>query len=121
MKIPFIASLRKSFLKEELSSSQNQAIIRLIEKKDKRFVQTLRPLSLINSDVKILSKVLAQRVKKTFLIFSNQSSYVEGLISNLLKIRDTLKLKDLLATCRSFISEFYIRKYRFGNRLVKMD
>ena len=34
LKIPFIASLRKSFLKEELSNSQKQAAIRLIEKKD---------------------------------------------------------------------------------------
>ena len=31
LKIPFIASLRKSFLKEELRNSQKQAVIRLIE------------------------------------------------------------------------------------------
>ena len=36
LKIPFIASLRKSFLKEELSNSQKQAVIRLIEKKRQR-------------------------------------------------------------------------------------
>ena len=30
LKISFIASLRKSFLKEELSNSQKQAVIRLI-------------------------------------------------------------------------------------------
>ena len=34
MKIPFIARLEKQFLKEELSSFQKQAVIRLIEKKD---------------------------------------------------------------------------------------
>ena len=40
LKIPFIASLRKSFLKEELSNCQKQAVIRLIEKQDKdeRFI-----------------------------------------------------------------------------------
>ena len=82
MKIPFIASLRKSFLKEELSNSQKQAVIRLTEKKDKdkRYIQNWGPLSLLNTDVKILSKVLAQRLKKTlpFLISANQSAYVDG-------------------------------------------
>ena len=33
LKIPFIASIRKSFLEEELGNSQKQAVIRLIEKK----------------------------------------------------------------------------------------
>ena len=33
--MPFIASLRKSFLKEELSNSQKQAVIRLTGKKTK--------------------------------------------------------------------------------------
>ena len=33
LKILFIASLRKSFLEEELSNSQKQAVIRLIEEK----------------------------------------------------------------------------------------
>ena len=57
---------------------------------------------MLNTDVKILSKVMAQRVKKTlpFLISSNQSAYVDGrfiseggrVISDLLEISDTLKL-----------------------------
>ena len=61
LKIPFIASLRKSFLNKELSNSQKQTAIRLIEKKDKdkRDIQNWRPLSLLNTDVKILSKALA--------------------------------------------------------------
>ena len=63
LKIPFIASLRKLFLKKELSNSQKQVLIKLIEKKDKekRYIQNWRPLSLLNTDVKILSKVLPQR------------------------------------------------------------
>ena len=57
---------------------------------------------IIITDVKILSKVMAQRVKKTlpFLISANQSAYVDGrfisevgrVISDLLEISDTLKL-----------------------------
>ena len=58
LKIPFIACLRKSFLKEELSDSQKQAVIRLIEKKnkDKRYIENWRPLSLPYTDVKITFK-----------------------------------------------------------------
>ena len=109
-KIPFIASLRKSFLKEELSNSHKQAVTRLIEKKDKdkRNIQNWRPLSLLNTDVKVFSKALVQLLKKTlpFLISANKFAYVderffsEGgrLISDLLEIRDTLKLDGLLAT-----------------------
>ena len=68
--------------KEDLSNSQKQAVIRLIEKKDKdeRYIQNWRPLSLLNTDVKILSKALAQRLKKTLplLISANQSAFVDG-------------------------------------------
>ena len=85
-------------------------VIRLIEKKDKdkRHIQNCRPLSLLCTDVKTLSKALAQHLKKTlpFLISAIQSAYVDGrcisergrFISDLLEISDTLKLDELLAT-----------------------
>ena len=38
----------------ELSNSQKQAIITLIEKKDKREIANWRPVPLINMDAKIL-------------------------------------------------------------------
>ena len=57
-------------------------MIRLIEKKekDKRFIQNWRPMSLLNVDLKILSKALADCFKKYifFFISSNQTAYVEG-------------------------------------------
>ena len=63
---------------------------------------------MLNTDVKILPKVMTQRLKKTlrFLISANQSPYVDGrfisegggLISDLFEISDTMKLDDLLAT-----------------------
>ena len=41
-----------------------EAIIKLIEKKDrdKRFVQNCRPMSLLNADLKIISKALSEKL-----------------------------------------------------------
>ena len=101
---------KKSYIVGELSISQRQAIIKLIEKKerDKRFVKNWRPISLLNVDLKIISKVLATRFKKVIssLILSNQIAYVNGrfiseggrLISDILEICDTLKIEGFLLT-----------------------
>ena len=57
-------SLNCSYLHGELSNSQKQAIIRLIEKKgkDRRYIKNWRPISLLNVDTKIASKALALRL-----------------------------------------------------------
>ena len=68
--------------KGELTSSQKQAVITLIEKsgKDKRFIKNWRQISLLNIDVKIASKALAVRLKKVInkLIAYDQTAYVQG-------------------------------------------
>ena len=48
VKEPLCASIQQSFIAGELSTSQKQAIIKLIEKKDrdKRFIKNWRPISL---------------------------------------------------------------------------
>ena len=69
-----------AFLKKKRSTSQKQAVIKLIEKKnrDKRFIKNWRAISLLNIDVKLISKVLSNGIKNLLpkLISSNQNTYV---------------------------------------------
>ena len=66
----------------ELSNSQKQAVITLLEKKgkDKRLIKNWRPISLINVDAKIASKTLAKRLEPILpeLIQCGQNAYVKG-------------------------------------------
>ena len=77
---PLIQALNQSFVDGEMSNSQRQAVITLIEKKgkDKRYIQNWRPISLINVDAKVASKCLALRLIKVIhtLVDSHQIAYV---------------------------------------------
>ena len=74
-------ALNLAFVQGQLSNSQHQAMITLIEKKgrDKRYLKNWRPISLINVDAKIASKALASRIRKviTDLIHNDQTAYVK--------------------------------------------
>ena len=70
----------QSFIAGELNTSQKQAVIKLIEKKDrdKRSIKNWRPISLLNVDMKLMSKVLAIveiEPKPVDLDFKNLSQY----------------------------------------------
>ena len=71
-----------SFEHGELSNSQRQAIITLLEKpgKDRQQIKNWRPISLLNHDFKILTKALSLRIRKVLpdIIHHNQSGYVDG-------------------------------------------
>ena len=96
----FIQSVNHSHKVGELSSSQKQAVITLREKKDKdkRYIKNWRPISLLNVDTKIMSKVLATWLKKVIckLVTQDQTAYIPGkytgesvrLISNILECTD---------------------------------
>ena len=75
-------ALNLAFDQGQLSNSQRQAMITLIEKngKDKRYLKNWRPISLINVDAKMASKALSFRIRKviTNLIHSDQTAYVKG-------------------------------------------
>ena len=88
-----------------LPTSQRQAIIKLLAKreKDKRFICNWHPISLINYDAKLLSKALAERLKSVlpFLIKHDQTAYVANrflgesvrLISDILEMSKKLKFE----------------------------
>ena len=93
-----------------LSVSQKQAIIKLLEKKDKdkRYIENWRPISLLNVDTKIISKALANRLKNVLpeIISHDQTAYVKGrfigestrLISDILDITDLYNIGGYILT-----------------------
>lgn len=67
---------------KELMQTMKQGIIKLIPKpgKDKRILSNLRPITLLNTDYKILTTVLAARLKTGIskLISPTQSGFLKG-------------------------------------------
>jgi hypothetical protein len=110
IKVLLFESFMHAKVHGELSSSQRQAIIRLIEKKDadKTKIANWRPISLLNVDTKILSKTLANRMRQVLdkLISSNQTAYIKNrfigeagrLLSDILETTDKLHIGALLVT-----------------------
>jgi len=79
---PLVECFNASSVQGEMSPSQRQAVITLIKKKDQDCcdLQNWRPISLLNVDTKITSKVIAERMKSLLpkLIHYNQSGYIPG-------------------------------------------
>ena len=70
----------EAFTEQELSYSQNLAVLTLLHKKgDKTNLQNYRPVSLLNSDYKILAAVLSRRLHKVLnrIISPDQTGYVK--------------------------------------------
>ena len=76
IKDTFMKLLKESKKLKYFCTLQRQAIIKLLEKpnKDKRYISNWRPISLLNFDLKMISKSLATRVRKVLsnLIDSRQ-------------------------------------------------
>ena len=76
-----IDSFNYSYNNKTLSISQKQGIITLLPKKDKdtRFLKNWRPISLLNTDYKIMTKCIALRLKKVLpiIIHTNQTGFMK--------------------------------------------
>ncbi len=75
-------SLTYSLIAGELSCEQKRGVITLIPKKDKdtRHLKNWRPISLLNTDYKILTKLLAMRMQRALpnVINEDQVGYLKG-------------------------------------------
>ena len=138
---PHLKSFYHAKTYKEFSTSQRQAVIKLLEKKDrdKRLIKNWRPISLLNTDLKIFSKALAAKLKAALpsLITLQKTAYVqnryieegeaERLISDILDISDKLSVDGYLVTVdieKAFDSldhEFLLvvlKKFGFGNSFI---
>ena len=129
-----------AFSNQELSTSQRQAIIKLLEKKDRdrRYIKNWRPISLLNIDVKLLNKTLASKLKQVLpaIIHSDQTAYVSGrfigestrLISDILETTKILNIEGYILTMdiekafdsmdHSFLMET-LKAFGFGENFMK--
>ena len=67
-----VETFNAAFDSGHMSTSQKQAIITLIDKKDqdRTLLSNWRPISLLNADVKLLSKASAYRIKSLTIYYS---------------------------------------------------
>ena len=133
LKDPLLKSFYHAKTYKEFSTSQRQAVIKLLEKKDrdKTLIKNWRPISLLNTDLKIFSNVLAAKLKSVLpsLITSQQTAYVQNryigqagrLICDILDLSDKLNVDGYFDTEKAFDSldhEFLLvvlKKFDFGN------
>ena len=133
-------SYNDAFNKGSLTVSQKRGTITLIPKGDENLsdLKNWRPISLLNIDYKILSKVLAKRMEQHLpkLIHSDQTGFVNGryigqnirLLSDIMEFSDSKNFQGILLFVDfekafdtlewSFISKT-LEVFNFGNKFKK--
>ena len=135
----FTIFLKQAKIEGSLSILQRQAVIKLLEKKDrgKRYIKNWRPTSLLNIDTKIISKTFAAKLKPILpsTISSNQTVHVENrcisesdrLISDIIEICSKentpgyLVTMDLEKAFDSLDHDFLLcalKKFGFGDSFI---
>ncbi len=81
LKVPYFNCLTASLTEGELTTSQKKSIIRLIQKKgkDPSILKNWRPISLMNCDAKIFSRLITARVEEVIvdLCSEEQLAYIK--------------------------------------------
>ena len=90
-----IDSINTTYHTGEMSITQKRGILSLLYKKDdKTCLNNWRPISLLNTDYKIMAHVQAQRLKNVIhkLIHTDQSGYIKGrnINNNIRLIQDVI-------------------------------
>ena len=94
-----VTVLNENFCLGFLTDSQREGLLRLLYKKDdKRLAKNWRPISLLNTDYKLASKAITERLKPVMraIVHRDQTCAVVGrsIFSNLQLVRDTLDMID---------------------------
>jgi exonuclease III len=131
-------SLTYAATNKHLSIDQRRGVINLIPKKEKdpRLIKNWRPISLLNTDYKIITKLLATRIKKVLptVIHADQVAYLKDRfigqnIRSILDIMDYTKLEDkngIIAfldfekafdTIRWSVIEDSLKAFNFGDNI----
>ena len=125
----------------ELHLTARRGIISLLEKlgKDGLFLKNWRPLSLLNADYKIFSKILANRLKHALphVIHHSQTGFMQGryMAEGIMKIQEIMQTCDLTGTDGIVISFDFkkafdtvewtaiyatLEAYGFGSKFINM-
>ena len=134
-----VSSINYNLQNGKLSLEQRRGILTLIPKKDKDrlFLKNWRPLTLLNTDYKILAKALANRLIKflPFIVEDDQTGYISGrfigcnirLIEDILIRTTKLNIAGILLTIDfekafdslrwSFIKKS-LRYFNFGEKFI---
>ena len=136
----FLQTLKYSLSEGELTESQRRAVITLIQKKgkDETLIKNWRPISLLNCDYKIFTKVLSLRIKAYLpkIIHEDQVGfvpdrfigenirYIEDLVeySNRLKEKCILLSIDIEKAFDTLEWDFILHalhKFNFGPNIIK--
>ena len=116
-----MTSLKQAKLEGNLSISQRQGVIKLLEKKRQRqrYIKNWRPIFLLSADAKLLSKTLAAKLKPILpsIISSDQTVQVGKrcisqsgrLISDIMEIGGKKNIPGYLVI---------LKKFSFGDKFI---
>lgn len=127
LKDEFFESIQYSIHQGTLTDQQRTGIITLVPKKDvdRQHLANWRPITLLNSDTKILSKALAKRIQSCIgeVISHDQTGFIKGrrISSNLLTIQSIIDHTDHTNAQGFLLALDYSKAFDMVNwRLIKL-